>query len=65
MLGLANRMFFTWEDLENTQDFFHNGMSTLVHPVNPEMVIDQEQVWNVIQLLLYPNPTIENFTLIA
>ena len=37
--GLAKRLFFTREDLEHTLDFFHHGMSTLVHPGDQVMIL--------------------------
>ena len=37
--GPAKRLFFTREDLEHTLDFFHHGMSTLVHPGDRVMIL--------------------------
>jgi phenylacetate-coenzyme A ligase PaaK-like adenylate-forming protein len=37
--GPAKRLFFTREDLERTLDFFHHGMSTLVHPGDRVMIL--------------------------
>ncbi len=37
--GPAKRLFFTREDLEHTLDFFHLGMSTLVHPGDRVMIL--------------------------
>ena len=37
--GRAKRLFFTREDLEHTLDFFHHGMSTLVHPGDRVMIL--------------------------
>jgi len=37
--GPAKRLFFTKDDLEQTLDFFHHGMSTLVHPGDRVMIL--------------------------
>ncbi len=37
--GPAKRLFFTREDLEHTLDFFHHGMTTLVHPGDRVMIL--------------------------
>jgi phenylacetate-CoA ligase len=37
--GRPKRIFFTAADLERTVDFFHHGMSTLVHPGQRVMIL--------------------------